>query len=418
MNKLEIITQIVTTEIESFDDLFKKEILIGKLNEAKKYVNLGALMIWADTSEKTFQMIVDICNDLNIEIYLWYPILGTIPEYSLKKYEKVESFNRTRGYGKIAHWDKINTYPEDFSFACPNNEKLIDKVFNDFKIKFNKYNFDGVFLDRIRFPAPSNGFEMLFTCFCDFCKDRFLKENSDNLETYRNLVKLYYKNLQNLNYNDLIKIKSFKDLLFPPEITKFYNFRTQSIYRVIKKFSKYVKEKNKKVGLDVFSPSLADIVSQDFSILSDLCHWFKPMIYCHSKEPAGIPLEIYSLLKALMHLNSNLNENELLNIFEKILDTKLPDKIDDILKKGIPESFLTTELNKIKKLRLPRNIDYYPGFEVVQKTSNCIIDEKILENYLKEITNMYIKGITLSWNIIEIPKNNFRFIGDFLNISG
>lgn len=119
-------------------------------------------------------MIIDIYNELKIETYFQYHFLETITRYSLKEYGKAENSNRTRGYEKITHWDKINTYTEDFSFACPNNEKLIDKVFNDFKIKLNRYNFDGVFLDRIRYPAPSNGFEMLFTCFCNFLRRQIL----------------------------------------------------------------------------------------------------------------------------------------------------------------------------------------------------------------------------------------------------
>ena len=34
------------------------------------------------------------------------------------------------------------------------------------------YPFDGVFLDKIRFPSIANGLQDLFSCFCPFCAQK------------------------------------------------------------------------------------------------------------------------------------------------------------------------------------------------------------------------------------------------------
>jgi hypothetical protein len=34
----------------------------------------------------------------------------------------------------------------------------------------NRYPFDGVFLDKIRFPSPANGLNEVLSCFCDHCR--------------------------------------------------------------------------------------------------------------------------------------------------------------------------------------------------------------------------------------------------------
>ena len=33
-----------------------------------------------------------------------------------------------------------------------------------------RYAFDGVFLDKIRFPSPANGLDEMLSCFCDHCR--------------------------------------------------------------------------------------------------------------------------------------------------------------------------------------------------------------------------------------------------------
>lgn len=414
MNKIEIYTQIIPSEENRVNNSEEKIFLRKKLEKAKQYLGLDALIIWADASSENLELLTTICTDLNIQTYLWYPILGTTPGYDLKKDEEVENFDGVRGYGKIACWDKIDVYPEKFEFACPNNELLIEKLFNIFKDRLDKYKFNGVFLDRIRFPSPANGFEMLFTCFCKSCGERFSNDFNEDLDIYKNSTKSHFKKLKQINYSNFKRVKSFEEIIFSDQMRNLRDFRLESIYRVVKKFSDFAKENNKKVGLDVFSPSLAGIVSQDYIMLSNLCDWIKPMIYCHSKGPAGIPLELYSLLKALAYLNSNLKESELIKVFERVLGINLPERIVDVLNKGVSENLLASEINKVTKLNLPKNVNIYPGFEAVQKYEICSIDEKILEKYLKEIVSTNVKGIVISWDLLDIPDENMKFMGEFL----
>lgn len=51
-----------------------------------------------------------------------------------------------------------------------------------------------------------------------------------------------------------------------------------------------------KVGVDTFAPFIAYFVGQDIEKISELVGFVKPMMYRITQGPAGLPLEIDSLI--------------------------------------------------------------------------------------------------------------------------
>lgn len=406
-------TQIVLTNIPN-NSLHKNDNLKNKLATAKEALNLDALMIWSDIDKKDLDLVREICRDFKIKTYLWYSILADISGFKVEQKQAVETFDGLRGYGKNGCWDKLGEGEEDFLFLCPNDEEHIRRIFDQYQNKIKESGFDGVFLDRIRFPSPSNGFELLFSCFCKSCLKKFFNNYGEDLESYRNQAKTVFKNFKTIDVNYLQTCRSLSDVIIRDSLEKFYDFRKQNIYQVLKMFADKAKQMGKLVGVDLFAPSLAPLVSQNYQLLAKTCDWIKPMIYCHTSSPAGLPLELYCFIRAILDNNPTLDEGQLIREISRIIGVDLPTQINDLLKNGVSESIIYIEMQKIKEFNLPEKVDIYVGLEAVQIPKVCNIDRSILKKYLESFIKTDTKGIILSWNLLKIPDENLKLAGDIL----
>lgn len=406
-------TQIVLNNIPN-NYLHKNDNLKKKLAIAKEALNLDALMIWSDINKKDLDLVRRICRDFKIKTYLWYPILADIPDFKIEQEQSVETFGGLRGYGKNGCWDKLGEGEEDFLFLCSSDEEHIRRIFDQYQNKIKENGFDGVFLDRIRFPSPSNGFELLFSCFCKSCLNKFYNNYGEDLKGYRNQAKTVFKKFKTIDINYLQTCQSFFDIIIRDSLKKFYDFRKQNIYQVLKMFADKAKQMGKLVGVDLFAPSLAPLVSQDYQLLAKTCDWIKPMIYCHTSSPAGLPLELYCFIRAILDINPALDEGQLIREISRIIGVDLPTQINELLKIGISEHIICSEMQKIKEFNLPEEIDIYIGIEAVQIPEVCNIDRSILKKYLKSVIKADSKGIILSWDLLKIPDENLKLAGDIL----
>jgi len=406
-------TQIVLNNIPN-NSLHKNDNLKKKLATAKETLNLDALMIWSDINKKDLDLVRKICKDFKIKTYLWYPILADIPGFKIEQEQAVETFDGLRGYGKNSYWDKLGEGEEYFLFLCPNDEEHIRRIFDQYQNKIKESGFDGVFLDRIRFPSPSDGFETLFSCFCKYCLNKFYNNYGEDLKDYRNQVKTFFKKFKTIDINYLQTCQSLSDIIIRDNLKKFYDFRKQNIYQVLKMFADKAKQMGKLVGVDLFAPSLAPLVSQDYQLLTKTCDWIKPMIYCHTSSPAGLPLELYCFIRAILDINPVLDEGQLILEISRIIGVDLPTQINELLKNGVSENIIYSEMQKIKELNLRENVDIYVGLEAVQIPGLCNITERILKIYLKSVIETDIKGMILSWDLLKIPDENLQLVGDIL----
>jgi len=407
-------TQIVLNHITN-DSLHKNDYLKKKLATAKESLNLDALIIWSDINKKNLDLVREICRDFKIKTYLWYPVLADVLGFKIEQEQAVETFDGLHGYGKNGCWDKLGEGPEDFLFLCPNDEEHIGRIFDQYQNKIKESDFDWVFLDRIRFPSPSNGFELLFSCFCKFCQNKFHTTYGEDLENYRHQAKAVFKKFKTMDINYLRTCQSLSDMIIPGNLEKFYDFRKQNIYQVVKIFADKAKQMGKLVGVDLFAPSLAPLVSQDYRLLAKTCDWIKPMIYGHTTGPAGLPLELYCFMKAILKMNPALDEGRFIREISRIIGVDLPNQLNDLLKNGVSEKIIYHEMQRIKELDLTENVKIYVGLEAVQIPGLCNITAKILKEYLKSVTEADVKGIILSWDLLKIPDENLKIVGDFLS---
>src|SRR4030042_5773243 len=407
-------TQIVLNHITN-DSLHRNDYLKKKLAAAKEFLDLDALIICSDLNKKNLDLVREICRDFKIKTYLWYPVLADVPAFKIEQEQAVETFDGLHGYGKNGSWDKLGEGEEDFLFLCPNDEEYIRRIFDHYQNKIIESGFDGVFLDRIRFPSPSNGFETFFSCFCGYCQNKFHSTYSEDLENYRYQAKAVFEKLKTMDISYLRTCQSLSDMIIQGNLEKFYDFREQNIFQVVKIFADKAKQMGKLVGVDLFAPSLASLVSQDYRLLAKICDWIKPMIYGHTSGPAGLPLELYCFMRAILNMNPALDEGQFIQAISRILGVDLPNQLNDLLKHGVSEKIVCCEMQRIKELDLAENVKIYLGLEAVQIPGVCNITAKILKKYLESVIEADVKGMVLSWALLKIPDENLKIVGDFLS---
>jgi len=138
------------------------------------------------------------------------------------------------------------------------------------------------------------------------------------------------------------------------------------------------------------------------------------MVYCHTAGPAGLPLEFSCFTEAIMNINPDLKESQLIREISRILGVNLPGSISGILEKGVPENIIYQEIKQIQNYHLREDVNIYLGLDAVQIPGISYVDKQILEKYLNLIFELNVKGINISWNLLKIPDENIKFVGDFL----
>ena len=382
-----------------------------KILNAKKFANIQRLMIWINDRPETYQPLAALCREHEIQPYLWFPVLADIPGYPVQEPALVLNHEQQRGRGRLGRWEKLGAGEEQFLFLCPNTRPALAQVFEIYKTLVEQVDFDGVFLDRVRYPSCANGFETLFTCFCDACQQRFAELYNDSLKEYVRTIQTLLVRLQHFSDDDFQHCEQIEGLWNTVDLDQFFVFRAQSIFYAIKAFTEYASGQGKQVGLDLFTPSLAPFVAQDYRLLSACCDWIKPMSYCHALGPAGVPLEIVCLLRALRSLCPKVSDSQRIAFGARLLNISLPDAEELILQRGIPEIFVAHELEKIRSFALPEDIEIYPGVEMVKHPHfDLNIDQQILERYLAAIADR-ADGFVASWNLLYIPDEHWKLMG-------
>src|SRR5262249_43277335 len=83
----------------------------------------------------------------------------------------------SRGWGGWA--ERGSEVSETFRFACANNPAARRKTLARLGELLARYPFDGVFLDKMRFPSPANGIDEVASCFCRHCHEAAARAGLD-----------------------------------------------------------------------------------------------------------------------------------------------------------------------------------------------------------------------------------------------
>lgn len=387
------------------------------LDRARASLELDAVLVWAHGDPQSLEGIARYGAESGLATYLWFPVLADPPGVPVPEEAKVVNFLGRSGWGDIGRWEKLGAFAsgdEKFEFVCPNQEETVERIFERYRDLVDRSGFDGVFLDRIRFPSPAVGFEMLYSCFCGQCRRRYQQETGSALAEHILRAASHVERLKTDPLPLLSGARALHEAVYPPPMQSFLDFRGRSVFRVVEKFASFARGKGKKVGLDLFSPSLAGLVSQEYRRLSAAADWIKPMFYCHTNGPAGVPLELRLLVSALRRLSPGLEERKALPLLGAMLQTPLPAGAGELEEKGVPEELIDSEMRLIERMSLPPGVRVYAGIEAMDLPGICTITGPILDRYVAAIGRSGAHGLIVSWNLMDMPAGNLRHLGALL----
>jgi hypothetical protein len=312
--------------------------------------------------------ILDFAKRQGTDVYLWLPVFSGWD--GLKPLIDAD--------GEAIQQDYQAENSERFDFGCPADPENVRYVEQLFEKHYNEGSYDGVFLDKIRFPGFMNGISSVFTCFCPYC--RTLHGITDNLQT------------RDASHENPLGITSYDDLhyTFADEtLTRLFAYKNEAVTTSIASLSSYFRNHGLKVGLDLFAPFLSHFAGQDYARLAPYADFIKPMFYRETYAPAGIPFEIDRYASAFGSDPQEIEDRKryLLNI----LDTS-----------AIDINFINNETAGIRE-RIG-DTKLYAGIEIIYNKKVAPITMKYIQENILQLKN--VDGFALSWDLCAAPEEN------------
>lgn len=309
--------------------------------------------------------------------YLWLPVFSEVSSVA-KSVAAVD-------YNGNPHAAAEVIPGEDFTFVCPSHPVNIENVKKIYREGFAGLEFDGVFLDKIRFSSFGNGFSPAMGCFCDRCCQRYRKAGIEVSELKERMARkdksflLPYK-IENGRY-------FFADIL----INKFYKERAKMITDAVKELADFFHGLGLQVGLDVYAPLFSYFVGQDIEELSRSADFIKPMIYRVTDAPAGIPYEAGCMERELRR-----NGCESAGVLEKLWNT------EDLCS----SESLRHQLRVLSGVHCP----VYTGFEINAKPGICHTNPNYIQQTVEVLKAEGAEQAVLSWDILSDTRDHLELL--------
>jgi hypothetical protein len=329
----------------------------------------------------------------NAKLYRWHPLLSGDGHFVPRPEWK------TIG----ASGQPVNGFKglDEFTFACPNNPQVREAVFEHLQAALSATHYDGLFLDRIRFPSPANDPLTELACFCPDCVCAAEGAGLDLEFAQREIIHLAKSPTGRL---------ALAEQLFTPgaDLAGLMAFRQRTISAFIQSAAEIARANGCAVGLDTFSPALTPMVGQDLSALDAVCDWIKPMSYAHTLGPAGLPYELLGLANWL--ISGGTPETEAMGCLKAASGLELPASRSALREDGLPPSALENETKMAKRQGVRKVL---AGIALVELENINRVPADLFPSELNAYHAGGADGLVLAWDLWQIPLERLEQIAKF-----
>ena len=263
--------------------------LLRKLDRLMELHPAKAVVCGLFAPEEVYHRIRERAGKEGAAVYLWLPAFSELDD--------------TATFDPLIDWQGED-YLEgrkirEFHFRCPGSVHNREIFFAEALGHLKAEKFDGVFLDRIRFPSFQFGLPGVLGCFCPHCVKRYEAMGLDP-ERLRAACGRLQKRISAKEINPL-GLKAFDGhqwQLEDPDLQALMEARCTILEESLGWLCTAFRERGYRIGLDLFSPALSWFAGQDFQQLMKLADFVKPMMYLHTTAPAGLPYELDAVERA------------------------------------------------------------------------------------------------------------------------
>ena len=370
------------------------------VERARSIIDLDILIVGAREDPEIFRAMSNPGRRPAREIFLWYNVLSDIE--GMQDSDLVVNFRgeSSRGWGGWA--EKEAEVHETFRFACPNNPACKEKTLRRLWELLNGYPFDGVFLDKIRFPSPANGLDEVLSCFCEHCRRAAAAAGLDLVSVARSLDGRFAPPEAVPANREGANVRSWLAALVAAEplLSQFLRFRNNSVTRLIAEVYGEVSRLGRKVALDLFSPGLAPLVGQDYRALSKFCTWAKPMTYRVAIGPAGLRLEIPALVEGFAKM-FNVSESDICDWASLHVPGFDLDTLRLTREAAVPLPLMASEMAEAVGSMHP--VPVYFGLELVSHPGVIEIAPALVNDMVRVGRAARAAGTIISWDLMHAP---------------
>jgi hypothetical protein len=363
-----------------------------KLDRIYSFFHLDNLIVGWHTDRNLYRDLYTYLQERGTKLHLWFPVFSELNYF--KQFKPVLDFNDQ----EIKKFELQQG--ENFEFFCPTdkyNLRLIKDIYWD---NFGDIDFEGVFIDKIRYPSFSNGITGVFTCFCAECQ-KAMNNYDINVDETKKVIRNLFDDSGRFRTETPIIINNYQNLRYEfekPIWQEFFDFKNHNIGRSIIDLTEYFRSLGLEVGLDTFAPFLGYFVGQNLTILAESSNFIKPMFYRKTWAPAGLPFET-NMMQPIFRFENGGDKNWVRDIFS-------------FKGKLFPREFVFKEMEEIELAIGNKKI--LPGFEINNKENiSTVFPADVIDN-LEIYKNRGLEGIILSWDIMDAPEENLMAIENFM----
>jgi hypothetical protein len=369
----------------------------ARLRDAFRRLPISLVLVGWNVQGALLDVCVEACAGAGVRLFRWHPLLTgdgkLIPQLAWQTVglngEKIPGF---RGM------------PE-FTFVCPNQPVAREAVLAHLSDVLRDARYQGVFLDRIRFPSPAENPESELGCFCKGCQRAAAAEGLDLMALREGISQLvanpegagqYVRGLLNEEYmhEDIDMLQAFLD------------FRCRSVTHLLEEAAGVAHKMGKKVGLDCFSPSLVRMVGQDLRGLNARCDWVKIMSYGHALGPAGVPFELLALADWLIE-GCGFEEGDMMALLAEATRLPLPMNRAALRVDGLAPDALRMEAERGRTMGVEKLL---AGIELVEMPGVSELHEQQIRSDLAAFREAGADGLVLSWDLWLIPPERLDIV--------
>jgi len=369
---------------------------------------------WADLLDRAFKIlplthvlmgwkvptpVLQACDNVTsahfARLYRWHPLLTSDGGFTIKPAWRVIGLD---GRPVPAYMGR-----EEFTFICPNHPEATEIILNNLKHQLSQFDYQGIFLDRIRYPSPAAKATFQLGCFCEHCQRAAAEAGLDLNEIRQALKRL------TATAAGVIDLTLGLIGLHVPEqtpLSRLLVFRQHSITKLVRQVADLAAEHGLELGLDCFSPSLSQMVGQDLLELSYHARWIKLMTYTHTLAPAGLPFELLGLIDTLTK-RTGLTYAEAAKRVAETVGFPIPDDRDKLITTGLPAKALVAEMRKVAGTSQCKVL---AGIELVDLHGVTHINDWQIMKVLSALSFPRPDGLALSWDLQHIPMQRLELV--------
>ena len=182
-----------------------------------------------------------------------------------------------------------------------------------------------------------------------------------------------------------------------PLLSRFLAFRSRSVARLVGELADESRHLGHFVSLDLFSPTLAPLVGQDYRRLNGCCDWVKPMTYRLAQGPAGLRLEIPALIEGVAQ-RFGLDEAQVVEWSARHAG------FDQDMLRQTREPFRTSDQAEIEAaVRAMQPVPVYFGLEIVRQSGVIDVSPADVVGMIEAGRAANAAGLIISWDLMHAP---------------